>query len=273
MLRKSCRLNIANHVPPGYVAYASGANVDSVLDGTTNFRRMEAMVAHNEQAASEQPGFFSLPRIDYDTSRGIAPVLSHEQFKMLYHIFHKDSVIRLNQHTLGSELEGHNLDVVIRKTAFDASRAVIHTAAAEHFNYCFWYRSLLPWGTDVPSSLREALQLQYSKKSTLDAVEEIKRLFLIHALSAQAPCGWVYLLWNGKAFDVDFFSHGTCPIGSNLIPLLGLNLHTSAIYVDYLQGQDSDRPEEALTRYVRNFFKACNWDMAARYYLQCTCSA
>lgn len=229
---------------------------------TEDFRRTEAAAARADRDKEER-GFFFLPRLDYDTEAGIVPLMSRRQFDVQYHWFHKDAVQRLNRHTIGTELEGHNLDVVIRKTAFDASRAVVHGAASEHFNYCFWYKSLRPWGTPVPPRLREQLQLQYGRNGTLDALEEVKRLMTVTALSQQQQCGWVYLVWTGKVFDVVDFPHGSCPIGSDLIPLLGLNIHTSAMYFDY-----DYKTMEGVERYVRNYFKTCNWPLAEHYYLQ-----
>lgn len=260
-MRRTLTALFAAYVPKGV-----SSRLDAEVDPhrvTATFRRTEAAAAQSDTDA-EQRGFFYLPRLDYDVSQGIAPLMSKKQFDVQYKYFHKDAVDRLNQHTLGSELEGHALDVVIRQTAFDASRAVVHSAASEHFNYCFWYRSLRPWGTAVPPRLFNELRLQYSRNGTLDAVEEVKRLILMTALSQQSMSGWVYLVWTGKVFDVVEFNHGTCPIGSDLIPLMALNMHMSALYVDYEGGKSP----ESVQRYVRNFFKTCNWNVAERYFLE-----
>ncbi|KAG5472496.1 hypothetical protein LSCM1_03896 [Leishmania martiniquensis] len=255
-----------------YVPKGASANVNlsvaTPYGATCAFRTTE-MAAAAADAERETKGFFYLPRIDYDVGQGVAPLMSRKQFDVQYHVFHKAAVDRLNAHTLGSELEGHNLNVVIRNSSFDATRAVIHAAASEHFNYCFWYRSLRPWGTTVPMRLKDELQLQYSQNGTLDAVEEVQRLFAVTALSQQYAGGWVYLIWTGKAFDVLGFDHGTCPIGSDLIPLLALNMHASARCYDYpLLAEDENGDE--IERYVRNFFKACNWGVAEKYFLQCS---
>lgn len=230
---------------------------------TRAFRATEA-AALAADAEKAEKGFFYLPRLDYDVDQGVAPLLSKKQFDVQYHVFHKAAVQRLNAHTLGSELEGHNLNVVIRSSSFDASRAVIHAAASEHFNYCFWYRSLRPWGTALPSLLKEELQLQYSENGTVDAVEEVRRRFVVAALSQQPCSGWVYLVWTGKMFDILAFDHGLCPIGSDLIPLLALNIHESAMRFDY----PSPDTTEVMERYVSNFFKTCNWGLAEHYFSQ-----
>eukprot|EP00796_Vickermania_ingenoplastis_P006007 gene6007-4312_t len=227
---------------------------------TSNFRSLECAVQEADKE-KERRGFFNLPDLEYDTSAGIPPLCTKKQFDLQYHFFHRDAVERLNTHAIGSELEGHNLDVVVRQTSFDASRAVLHTSASEHFNYCFWYRSLRPWGTAVPTRLRENMQLLLSGNSGCDPIEEIKRRMTITALSQQNLSGWVYLVWTGSSFDVLHFQHGLCPITSDLIPLLCINLHHSAMCVDY-KPEDSSSVEQ----YVRNFFKTCNWIHADRYY-------
>ncbi|TPP43256.1 Iron/manganese superoxide dismutase, alpha-hairpin domain family protein [Leishmania donovani] len=201
LLRRFCE-----YVPKGAPTQVSLA-VETPYSVTRAFRMTE-MAAAAADAERDAKGFFYLPRVDYDVGQGVAPLMSRKQFDVQYHVFHKAAVDRLNAHTLGSELEGHNLNVVIRNSSFDASRAVIHAAASEHFNYCFWYRSLRPWGTAVPARLKEELQLQYSQNGTLDAVEEVQRLFTVAALSQQSAGGWVYLVWTGKAFDVIPFTTG-----------------------------------------------------------------
>jgi superoxide dismutase, Fe-Mn family len=262
-MRSSLTRRFAEYVPKWASTQMSFSSPVGGYAVTRAFRETEA-AAMAADAERDNKGFFYLPRLDYDVADGIAPLMSKKQFDVQYHVFHKAAVDRLNEHTLGSELEGHSLNVVIRSTSFDAARAVIHAAASEHFNYCFWYRSLRPWGTGVPARLKEELQLQYSENGTLDAVEEVKRRFVVAALSQQPCCGWVYLVWTGKMFDILAFDHGTCPIGKDLIPLLALNIHPSAMTFDY----SSPDTEEVMERYVNNFFKTCNWVLAEQYFVQ-----
>ncbi|KAK7195439.1 superoxide dismutase [Novymonas esmeraldas] len=263
-MRASLLQRFAEYVPKGASTQLSCVSA-SPYAVTRAFRAAEAAAA-DADAEQDARGFFYLPRVDYDVGQGVPPLLSGKQFEVQYHVFHKAAVDRLNEHTLGSELEGHNLNVVIRNSSFDASRAAVHAAASEHFNYCFWYRSLRPWGTAMPARLKEELQLQYSRNGSIDAVEEVMRLFSVAALSQQAAGGWVYLVWTGKSFDVLAFDHGTCPIGSDLIPLLALNAHESARCYDYPVSGDEEDGDD-VERFVRNFFKTCNWGLAEHYFL------
>nr|CCC91091.1 putative superoxide dismutase [Trypanosoma congolense IL3000] len=254
----SARLRYHAYVPKGALSPLAG-NPASPHSVTALFRSTEAAAARADQE-KENAGFFSLPRLNYPVSAGIPALFSKDQFELQYDLFHRDVVETLNRHTLGTQFEGHNLESVVRKTSFDATQAVIHTAAAEHFNHCFFYKSLRPWGTAPPPQLREALQLQYGRDGSVDAVEEVRRIVSVVAESHQDRCGWVYLVWTGSRFDVLEFPHGLCPIGSDLVPLLALNLHANAYLLDY--------GESGLKKYVQNYFKACNWPLAERYYLR-----
>ncbi|CCW68129.1 unnamed protein product [Phytomonas sp. Hart1] len=259
-MRRTIRYFFLDYLPKG--AHANINEWTNPSEVTAEFRRTEAAAVLSDKE-KENRGFFYLPCLDYDTGVGIPPLMSRAQFDIQYDFFHRDAVKRLNTHTLGDELEGHPLEVVIRNTAFDAARAVIHIAASEHFNYCFWYRSLRPWGTKIPLRIKERLRLQYGYKAALDPIAEVKRLFTVTALSHQRLCGWIYLVWTGKSFDVVEFDHGMCPIGSNLTPLMALNLHESALCIDY---NVQDNSTDAVERYVNNFFKTCNWLVANRYF-------
>lgn len=261
-MRRSLTRLFVEYVPKMAVPAASSSAASPHL-ATRNFRITEDAAALADKEIEER-GFFFAPRMDYDVTTGVAPLLSKTQFD-IQQVFHRDAIERLNTLTLGTELEGHPLEVVIRKSSFDATQAAVHAAASEHFNYCFWYRSLRPWGTSVPPLLREELQLQYGHSGTVDAMQEVQRLVLLAALNEQMGCGWVYLVWTGKSFDVLSFPHGTCPIGNGLVPLLALNIHESAYAYDYAPlAQQTDG--SGLEQYVRNYFKTNNWTLADRYF-------
>ncbi|KAG8348552.1 Iron manganese superoxide dismutases C terminal domain [Trypanosoma vivax] len=262
-MRRGVRLGYHAYVPKGSQAVWDATGPRSHLV-TAMFRATERSAELYDNARGNA-GFFCQPRLNYPVPNGIPALFSKDQFDLQYAVFHRDAVETLNRHTLGTPLEGHNLDTVLRMTSFDATQAVVHTAAAEHFNYCFFYKSLRPWGTAASPKLRQALQMQYGCGSSMDVMEEVRRLVMVTALSHQERCGWVFLVWTGKQFDVVEFPHGACPIASDLIPLLALNIHESAYTLDYgLSG---------LVQYVENYFKACNWNVAERYYLLATGTA
>jgi superoxide dismutase, Fe-Mn family len=233
----------------------------SIHEGTALFRETErgAQRSDDEQA---RRGFFSVPKLNYPVISGVSPVLSAKQFRYVYDVVHRDAVDRLNRMTIGSDVEGHTVETVIRQTSFDALKAHIHTPACEHLNYCFFYNSLRPWGTSMPSAFRDVVALQLGNAEAPAAL--IEKRFLQAASTLQSRVGWVYLVATSTGvIDVVAFEHGTSPLASDLIPLLGLSVNESTYFMDY-----STVGPGGLEAYIANFFKGCNWSLASRYFAE-----
>eukprot|EP00331_Platyophrya_macrostoma_P011482 CAMPEP_0176421788 /NCGR_PEP_ID=MMETSP0127-20121128/9372_1 /TAXON_ID=938130 /ORGANISM="Platyophrya macrostoma, Strain WH" /LENGTH=262 /DNA_ID=CAMNT_0017802565 /DNA_START=96 /DNA_END=884 /DNA_ORIENTATION=- len=237
----------------------------SALTGTARFRATEIAAERADEDVVKQ-GFYFLPKLKFPAVEGgVSPVLSARQFSYMYNVVHRDIVEQLNRHTIGSEFEGHTLEAVIRASAFDATKNAVHTPACEHFNYCFFYHSLRPWGTPMPADLREAIQLQYGSGES--AEKRIQSLFLRAASTLQSRSGWVYLVWvdSGK-LDVVPFEQGTTPLASDVTPLLCMSVNESTYGLDYSLAT----AEGGLEPYTKNFFKGCNWLLVAKYYGEAT---
>jgi superoxide dismutase len=188
--------------------------------------------------------------------------------------------------------------VVISRTSFDAEAAALHSAACEHFNHTFMWRSLIPFGAQPSGSLRHALtttQIKLAQPSlnistggqsqqaagglatvvtvassgssgggggnSSDGVEKCKRMLQDACLSAAASGGgWCFLVYSnkGQCFEVIRYRPGLSPITSQLVPLVAINMQYHARYVDY--GGDSVLP------YIDNCIKAINWKVAEHFY-------
>lgn len=265
-MRRTILNRFVEYVPKGTViaqATSSAGLNNNIHLGTAAFRATEAAALRHDQETL-QKGFFFLPKLSfsYEQGQGVSPVFSEKQFRWIYEVAHKDVVDALNHVTLGSDVEGHSLETVMRATSFDASRASTHSPACEHFNYSFFYNSLRPWGTEVPVLLRDALWLQYAAKAkerNLSVQALIERQFLEAAAANTFRSGWVYLVLSGDQFQVLSFDLGTSPIVSDLTPLLCMPVHENCFALDY-------DVEKDLEKYVANFFKGCNWHTAGRYY-------
>jgi Fe-Mn family superoxide dismutase len=92
--------------------------------------------------------------------------MSAVQAQILLGVHHAGIVKRLNELTFGTIYEGHSLDSVILSTAFDAENAAIHTAACEHWNHSFAWRSLIPFGSTPSSRLKDALTTSTLKQQS-----------------------------------------------------------------------------------------------------------
>lgn len=243
------------------------AKPKSLSDITLNFRRTEAKALKAEEERNKK-GFFSLPQLLYSPDRGISPLMSAKQLLFIRNVYHKDAVDTLNRYSVGSSYEGHPLDVVIQTTSFDAANSVLHTAACEHFNHSFFFRSVAPFGTPMPQSVANAIHLAFSTRGTsadrstdteaVDLDSPFEKQVLHAALNHQAKSGWLYLLRTPNGLKLRTYSHGTCPLSGDSIPLLCLNLHDHAFCLDY-------KGEGAMERYTQNWVRAINWNLPQRY--------
>lgn len=266
-MRRTLSLRFVEYVPKQAVDAQPAATIlsrfqgTSIYEGTAQFRETERG-AHRADIEEQRKGFFFLPKLSYPVVAGVAPVLSAKQFRYIYDVVHRDVVHTLNRHTIGSDVEGHTVETVIRQTSFDALKTHMHTPACEHFNYCFFYNSLRPWGTAIPGAFRDAIVLQFGSAQT--PAVTIQKRFLQAASTLQSRTGWVYLVstYSG-VLDVLAVEHGTTPLANDLIPLMALSVNESTYGMDY-----SVVGHEGLEAYVSNFFKGCNWTLAHQYFAE-----
>lgn len=264
MLRQNCLRRFVEYVPknPISVSLSASAAASSVHEATARFRMTEAAAQRNDVEKANR-GFFHLPKLNYAVEGGVSPIFSPRQLHYIYNVAHRHAVDTLNRYVIGTELEGHSLEAVVRASSFDATKNYIHTPACEHFNYCFFYQSVRPWGTVIPSALREGLKLQFPGSAEPQLI--VQKMFLRAASTLQSRSGWVYLVWTGTKFDVFAFESGSSPLAQELTPLLGLSVHETSYEQDY-----STVDQSGLETYISNFFKGCNWTVAARYYTAAT---
>lgn len=247
---------------------ASTATPQSLNDVTLNFRRTEEAARRAEEKRAKK-GFFSLPNLMYPVDRGISPVMSARQVAFIRNVYHQDAVDTLNNLSIGSEFEGHPLDVIIRSTSFDAANSALHSAASEHFNHSFFFRSISPFGAPMPQSVANAIHLAFStrgtredsnaKNSAITLDTPFEQHVMSTALNHQAASGWLYLLKGPNGLEVRVYNHGTCPLSGNSTPLLCINLHDHAYCLDYESGFDGT------ANYVHNCLRAINWNTPQRY--------
>lgn len=245
-------------------------------EGTAVFRRTEAAAWQRESAASNA-GFFFLPKMDYPTHQGVPPAFSASQLHHHHDVVHRYFVEELNRSTIGTGLEGQPLDVVIRASAFDATLARAHVAACEHFNHCLFWKSIKPWGTDVPRGILDALHSSFSSShSRVASKPDVMRVVLQRFLQAGADLhsdGWLWLVSRQSKLDVWSCQRGQSPIAYDLIPLLCMDVSYHAYYIDYDMSKDDSAPGsgskletpivlESRMQFIRNLFLSLDWRLA-----------
>ena len=152
-------------------------------------------VAVRRDDSKKTKGYFSLPALDYDAEAGVAPLFSPLQLKIHIFRYPPELVDELNERTLGTIFEAQPLDVVIRKTALDATQVSLYHAASQHFNHSFFWKCIVPHGAPMPQSLKTALMRQYK---TIALFEEKFQ----HAAASIHGSGWVFLVWTDIKFEI-----------------------------------------------------------------------
>eukprot|EP00759_Apiculatamorpha_spiralis_P020070 PhF_6_TR25629/c3_g1_i1/m.36009/K04564/SOD2; superoxide dismutase, Fe-Mn family len=230
----------------------SGRAPDYGYDRYRNlFWRVDEMACRQEKYIRDQ-GYFFLPTLDFPMYKGCGPVLSAYQLRVHYSRHHKAYVDKLNALITSTPLEGLALDELIRRTARDPAYAAIYNNAAQHYNHCFFWKSLQPWGTNMPPDLGAAIEQQYG------SVEKFKEEFERTAVGLFGS-GWVFFVYkpDEKKFDITPYSNAGCPLAEDRIPLLALDVWEHTYYIDY----ENDR-----AKFVKGFWEVCDWHWAERHW-------
>jgi Fe-Mn family superoxide dismutase len=233
-------------------AFVPRKAVPANLSGTAAYRYLEASVTEHN---AEKKGWFSLPRLQFSTHQGIAPVWSEQQVTIMHDVVHRDIVQQLNDAAFGSSVESHSLDVVVRHTSFDATRAHIHIPACEHLNHALMWRSVKPFGVACPPALLEELDLQFATTGAApgSGLVHVKDEIVRIACESDIP-GWVFLLHDAGQFEIRDFAVGTSPVTTDVAPLLCINTQFHAYHGDYgVAGRDT---------YIKNVIRALDWSYA-----------
>jgi Fe-Mn family superoxide dismutase len=212
--------------------------------------RADEYARRAEQFIQKQ-GFFFLPTLEFAWYKGCLPLLSSYQIRVHYDRHHRAYVETLNKLIEGTSLYGYNLDEIIRKVHGDETMKGILNNAAQHYNHSFFWKTLVPMGSNIPPDLSNALASQYG------SVEELKNQFCSAALSLFGS-GWVYLVYDKRVgrFDVVSYPNAGCPlVDIEVEPMLCLDLWEHSYYIDY----ENDR-----AKYVANFFDVVDWHWAER---------
>lgn len=261
----------------------------TAAQNTNTFRETEAAVSYYESNIKPARGYYHLPQIDYSIADGIAPFISKTQAQLLHDVYHRGIVDQLNALTLGTIYEAHPLDSVILHTAFDAENAAIHTAACEHWNHTFVWRSMIPFGAAPSSRMKEILTTstikqrspfcpldietdntasrQRAMQQVLDTsapgnsgYDKVKRMLYDACIDCAASGGgWVFLVTTqaGLNFEVIRYRPGTSPIASQLMPVVGINMQLHARIVDYTD-------ESSVKAYIEKAIQTINWKLAEK---------
>jgi superoxide dismutase, Fe-Mn family len=186
-----------------------------------------------------------LPELPY-LKDSLAPHISAKTLEFHYGKHHSAYVEKLNGLTKDTELANDTLEVIIKKTAKDASKLAIFNNAAQAWNHAFYWQSMKKGGGGTPkSSIANKIKADFGSFDKF--AEEFK-----NAALTQFGSGWAWLVVKNGKLAVMKTSNADTPIAHRLTPLLTVDVWEHAYYLDY-QNKRSD--------YLDVFIKyLINWD-------------
>lgn len=190
----------------------------------------------------------SLPNLPYDMD-ALEPHVSAETLSYHYDKHHRGYVSKLNKQIEGTSYEGLPLEQVIVNARNKADIDVLNNAA-QAWNHDFLWKSMSPNGGGDPDGALKQL-LDGAFKNTEGFKAEFKK-----AAKSLFGSGWTWLVLERGQPKIMNTSNADSPIGTQLVPLLVLDVWEHAYYLDY---------QNERTKYIDAFLdKLINWDFAAQ---------
>jgi Fe-Mn family superoxide dismutase len=205
------------------------------------------------------PARFTLPPLPYAPD-ALAPALSAATFAEHHGGHHKAYVDKLNQLAGEEGMADASLIAIIRETA-DAdpeeiseqvSAGDIFVHAAQHFNHCFYWKSLAPEGGAPQGELLAAIERDFGSVDALLGA-------MVEAGMDHFASGWLWLVADGDELVLmGCHDAQTRVIEEGLKPLLVIDLWEHAYYIDHRRQRKAYL--EAVTK------RHLNWEFAADAY-------
>lgn len=176
---------------------------------------------------------FALPTLGYPVEKGIPPTITGEQLDYHYNKHHKAYVDKLNELTEGTALADKTvMDVIVASWKDRANKQVLFNQAAQHFNHSFYWASMKPNGSAMPSALEKEIADNFG------SVDAFKKAFEAKGL-ANFGSGWTWLVRDGSKLDIvntgnaELPGFSTATDGKKLTPILTCDVWEHAYYVDF----------------------------------------
>lgn len=185
---------------------------------------------------------YTLPPLPYAPD-ALEPKMSHETIDYHYGKHLQTYVDNLNRLTIGTPFENVPLETLIL-----TSSGPIFNNAAQVWNHTFFFNSLSPSHTEMPSYLKEALTRDFG------SVDLFKEKFKKAAIEIFGS-GWAWLAQDkkGKLHIIQESNAGN-PIRAGYKPLLNMDVWEHAYYIDYRNRRAA---------FVDNCWDLINWHKVA----------
>jgi Fe-Mn family superoxide dismutase len=155
--------------------------------------------------------------------------MSQETLELHHGKHHQAYVTELNQLLeKHEELRGKSLEEIIKRAHENEALTPVFNNAGQHWNHCFFWRSLSPTGGGIPGDLAKRLT------SDFGSVDQFKETFKKAAVS-QFGSGWAWLVAapDGR-LQVIKTGNAASPLATGAgRALLTLDVWEHAYYVDF----------------------------------------
>jgi len=189
----------------------------------------------------------ALPKLPYDLN-ALEPHISAKTMSFHYDRHHRGYVDKLNKLIAGSDYESLSLDKIIERARKDNKVDILNNAC-QAWNHEFYWHSMTPKrGTAPGGKLKELID------AGLGGIGGFNERFRNHALN-RFGSGWVWLVAEKDKLGIISTANAETPVGTELEPLLVLDVWEHAYYLDY---------QNERKRYTDAFLdKLINWEFAA----------
>ena len=193
---------------------------------------------------------FELPPLPY-AREALQPYMSAETLEYHHSKHHQAYVTKLNELIAGTELEGQDLDSIVKASFGKPERQAIFNNAGQHWNHLLFWEWMKPnGGGSIPGELEKRLV------SDFGSVDAFKKAFS-DAGVAQFGSGWCWLVEDADGkLKVTKTPNAENPLAHGQKALLGCDVWEHSYYIDY-----RNRRADYLKAFLDNLV---NWEAVAR---------
>jgi Fe-Mn family superoxide dismutase len=187
----------------------------------------------------------TLPELPF-TKDALAPHITEQTLEFHYGKHHKTYVEKTNTLIEGTDLEGKDLETIIRKAVNDSSMTGIFNNAAQVWNHSFYWQCMKPGGGGTPSgAIADKINADLGGYEKF--TEQLKDTGI-----AQFGSGWVWLVLKEERLEIVKTGNADTPVAHGLKPLLTIDVWEHAYYLDY-----QNRRPDYLSTFIQHLI---NWD-------------
>lgn len=187
----------------------------------------------------------TLPDLPFDKS-ALEPFISARTFEFHHGKHHKAYVDNTNKLIEKTDLDGKDLETIIRIAAKDSKKNGLFNNAAQIWNHSFFWQCLKPGGGGKPSG-----QVADMIDKDLGGYDKFAADFK-NAGATQFGSGWAWLVKKDDKLAITSTPNADTPITHGATPLLVVDVWEHAYYLDY----QNRRPD-----FLQTFLdQLINWD-------------